>query len=321
MLLKLLISLFFIIIFSSAKILIVNSYDEKDQCGVPQLNGFLYQMYSANYNPENFDIYFLNARVATKKELLKKAKNILKHLNRYESVITFDDAAFKLVGIPASKAGKTVIFSGMNYPFEKYKQKYHLNDNIGGVYEKLYAKEILTMFNKIKPINKIALFYSDGMGEIVKNQIVNELKNSTFEKKLDLFHISTLQELKTKTIQVNKDPKYTLFIPLALSVKNDKGEKLPFYKAKDIYLKNIKKPDYGINVYFIKLGFLGFGGVDFFEMGKKAGEIFLNYKKTGKLRIVNAPKYHFYINSKRAKEINFKLPEWFVKNYLEDFIW
>jgi hypothetical protein len=317
---RVIIGLFIFIVFSFSKILIVNSYDEKDQCGVPQLNGFLYEMYSANYHPQDFDIYFLNTRVTPKKELLKKAQNILKNINKYKYVITFDDAAFKLVGIPASKAGKIVIFSGMNYPYEKYKKQYNLKNNIGGVFEKLYAKEILTMFNKIKPINKIALFYSNGVGDIVKNQIVDELKNSIFEKKLELIHIDTLKQLKYKTKQINKDNKYTLFIPLTLSLK-DEHNKMPFYEIKDIYLQNIKKPDFGINIYFIKLAFLGFGGVNFFEMGKEGGKIFLLYKKTGKLKIVNAPKYHFYINSKRAKEINFKLPEWFVKNYLEDIIW
>jgi hypothetical protein len=317
---RIIIGLILFITFSFSKILIVNSYDEKDQCGVPQLNGFLYEMYNANYNLQDFDIYFLNARVTPKKELLKKAQNILKNINKYKYIITFDDAAFKLVGIPASKAGKIVIFSGMNYPYEKYKKQYNLKNNIGGVFEKLYAKEILTMFNKIKPINKIAIFYSDGVGNIVKNQIAKELKNSIFEKKLELIHIDTLKQLKHKTKQINKDNKYTLFIPLTLSLKNE-HKKVPFYKIKDIYLKNIKKPDFGINIYFIKLGFLGFGGVDFFKMGRECGKIFLSYKKTNKLKIVNAPKYHFYINSKRAKEINFKLPEWFVKNYLEDIIW
>ena len=80
---KFIISLFLFIAISFSKILIVNSYDEKDQCGVPQLNGFLYEMYSANYHPQDFDIYFLNARVTTKKELKTKAQKILKNLQNW----------------------------------------------------------------------------------------------------------------------------------------------------------------------------------------------------------------------------------------------
>ncbi|GAB6045214.1 hypothetical protein JCM11957_08120 [Caminibacter profundus] len=43
-----------------AKILIVNSNDQKDQCGIPQLNGFLSVMYENEYSPKDFSIYFFS---------------------------------------------------------------------------------------------------------------------------------------------------------------------------------------------------------------------------------------------------------------------
>ena len=191
---KLVISLLLFIVFSFSKILIVNSYDKKDQCGMPQLKGFLSLMYKNAYTPEDFKIYFLNARITPKSELIKKAKNILKDLNKYDYVVTFDDAAFQLIAIPASKQKKHIFFSGINIPFSTYQKKYNLNKKFfSGVYEKLYIKEVLEIFNKIKPINKIALFYSDGVGDIVKNQIISEVKNTRFENKIDLIYIKTLK--------------------------------------------------------------------------------------------------------------------------------
>jgi len=305
-----------IVNFLWAKILIVNSYDQKDQCGIPQLNGFLSVIYENGYSPKDFSIYFLNARTLPKDELLKKVNNIKKNIDKYDVVVVFDDPAFKLIGIPASKIKKRVIFSGLNYPFEKYKKEYNLKGNIAGVYERLYIKEILKIFEKLKPIEKIALFYSSGVGDIVKNQIINELKNSKFENKIVKIYIRNIKELIQKTKEINKDKFFTLFIPLTLSLK-DKNKKLPIYKFKDVYLKNIKKPDFAGNVYFAKLGFLGFGGVDFFEMGKQAGEIFVKNKKT----IENAKKFYILINAKRAKEINFTIPKCFIIKYIKEIIW
>jgi disulfide oxidoreductase YuzD len=308
--------LFLVSTFIWAKILIVSSYDQKDQCGIPQLNGFLSVLYKNGYTPKDFKIYFLDVRKSSKSEVLKKRDKILKELNKYDAVVVFDDAAFKLIGIPAIKAGKRVVFSGINYPYEKYKKEYNLKGDVGGVYEKLYAKEILTIFDKLKPINRIALFYSKGVGEIVKDQIKRELKNSKFENRVDYLLIITIDELKQKTKEVNNNPNITLFIPLALSLK-DKNKKIPLYQFKDIYLKNIKKPDFGVNIAFTKLGFLGFGGVDFFKMGEQAGEIFIKHKKG----VEDAKNFYIFINAKRAKEINFKIPDWFIRQYVKEIIW
>jgi len=81
------------------------------------------------------------------------------------------------------------------------------------------------------------------------------------------------------------------------------------------------KPDISINMYFAKLGFIGFGGVDFFEMGKSTATLMLDFFKTGKLTIINAPKAYYFINVKRAKQINFKLPKWFIENNVKEMIW
>ncbi|WP_456480730.1 hypothetical protein [Nautilia sp.] len=307
-------------VFLYSKILIVNSYDEKDPCGIPQLNGFLSQMYEKNFKAENFDILFLNARVTPKKTLLKKASEILNDLKKYDYVITFDDAAFQLIGIPASKKQKPVFFSGINIPFKVYEKKYVLNKSLfGGVYEKLYVKEVLNTFNKITPVKKIAFFYSRGIGELIKKQVTAELNNTEYENKIAFIKCETIKELKEKVKKTN-NVSFTLFMPFTLSLKKE-GKKVPLYTFKDIYLKNIKKPDISINRNFTKMGFLGFGGVDFFEMGKSTANIFLNYLKTKKPQIINAPKAYYFINVKRAKQINFKLPEWFIKNYVKDIIW
>jgi hypothetical protein len=307
--------LFVNLVFS--KILIVNSYSKKDQCGMPQLYGFLSKMYAEGYKPNDFEILFLNSRVVKKGDLKLKVNKILKNIDKYKTVITFDDTAFKMVGIPASKKGLKVIFSGLNYPYKLYKEKYKLGDNVAGVYEKLYIYEILQIYNKIKPIKKIAFFYGDGIGRILKMQTEQELKNSVYKNKIDFIHISTLNELKEKTKMVNQNTQYTIFMPFVLSViVENREEKIPFLKIKDIFLKNIKKPDLSINKTFVSLGFLGFGGVDFYKMGEQAAQILLSNKKV----VENAKAKMFFINKQRAKEIKLRLPIWFIDKYLKEFI-
>ena len=303
--------IFILAVFSVAKILVVNSYSTKDQCGIPQLQGFLSVMYANGYKPDDFEIIFLNARVNNKKTILQKIKPFLN--KKYDFVVTFDDAAFKFAGIPFAKKGIWVYFSGMNYPYKLYEKKFNLPKNIAGVYEKLYIKESLEIFNKIEPIKKIACFYSNGIGEILKLQTQNELKNSNFANKIDYIYVKDIKDLEEKTKEVN-NKNYTLFFPFALSLQKD-NKKVPFLKFKDIYLKNIKKPDISINMFFVKLGFLGFGGVDFYKMGSQLANLIINSPKA---HIVENAKYHyFFINVKRAKEINFKLPKWFIEEYVK----
>jgi hypothetical protein len=68
-------------------------------------------------------------------------------------------------------------------------------------------------------------------------------------------------------------------------------------------------------MFFVHLGFLGFGGVDFYKMGMQLANIILKYPK---IHIIeNAKNYYFFINAKRAKEIHFHLPEWFLINYVK----
>jgi len=297
-----------------AKILVISSYSANDQCGIPQLQGFLSVMYQNGYKPDDFKLIFLNARKTPKEQLIKKAKNILKDIKKYDFIVTFDDAAFKLVGIPASKKGKWIYFSGMNYPYNLYEKKFNLPKNIAGVYEKVYIKESLKIFNKIKPIKKIVFFYGNGVGKILKLQVQRELKNSVFEKKIEYIKINTIKELKEKTKIINQKSEYTLFMPFAMSLKNG-NKKIPFLSFKDIYLQNIKKPDISVNMMFVKLGFLGFGGVDFYKMGIQLANLILKSPK--KHIIENAKNNYFFINVKRAKEINFKFPKWFIKDYVK----
>ena len=304
-----------------AKILIVNSYSKYDQCGEPQLYGFLNSVYAKGYKRDDFDIHFLNVRIISNKDIKKRVKEILSNINRYDTVVVFDDDAFKLIGIPASKQGKDVFFSGLNYPYERYKQEYKLKQNISGVKENLFADKVLEIFNRIKPIDKIAFFYGNGVGKILKLQIEIELKGTKFLPKIDFIHINNVNELERETKRVNKDPRYTLFMPFAMSIYDKNGHKSSLKEHKDIFLNNIKKPDFSINNIFTKLGFLGFGGADFYKGGKQLAEIFLACKRNCKQRIESIKDYLFFININRAKEIGFKMPKWFIKNYLKDYIW
>ena len=294
------------------KILIVNSYSPNDQCGSPQLNGFLVTMYMNGYKPKDFDIVFLNCRVNSKEKIKQIANKYLKNLNKYQYVITFDDCAFKNIGLKASFK-KKVYFSGVNYPINLYKKHFKANwNNICGVYEKLYFKEVLNSYKSFFRPKKIIFFYGDGIGKIVKMQYKNEMKNTNYLKNTIFVHIKTKKELIEKTKEANK---YDLFLPYALTIKEN-GKKIPFLKFKNIYLK-IKKPDLSVNLNFINLGFLGLGGVDFYKMGVQLAKMFLNKQ----CKIENAKNYMLYINAKRAKEIHFYIPPTFLKEKIKVIKW
>ncbi len=305
--------------FISAKILVVNSYSKLDQCGKPQLDGFLSTAYENGYSANEFVFNFLDIRTSSKNEIKKRVQHILKNLDNYDEVITFDDAAFKLIGIPASKKKHYVIFSGLNKSITQYKKEYNLNMNyISGVFEKLHYLDALKMYNKYYQIKRVALFYSYGVGEILKKQIQNELKDSKFNNKIDYMLVRNIDELKLKAKQINSNQKYTLFTPLALSVEDKNNKKLSFLDFKDIYLRYIKKPDISMNKTFIHLGFLGFSGVDFYKMGKQTGEIFISKRYKQKSIIEDAKNFSFFINIKRSKEVGLKLDKDFLLNQLDE---
>jgi hypothetical protein len=79
---KLLLSLI-LSVFLFGKILVVNSYSIKDQCGIPQLQGFLSTMYQNGYTPSDFKVVFLNVRTTLKKRFIKKCK---KYFKKYKKI-------------------------------------------------------------------------------------------------------------------------------------------------------------------------------------------------------------------------------------------
>ena len=298
----------------SAKILVVNSYSQKDQCGIPQLNGFLITMYTKGYKPSDFEIVFLNSRTNTKENIKKISEKYLKNINNYRYIVTFDDTAFKMIGIKASKT-KKVYFSGLNYPVKLYKKHFKANwENICGVYEKLYFKEVLNSYKNFFNPKKIAFFYSDGVGRILKTQYECEMKNTQYLKNTTFFYIKNKKDLIEKTKEVNRN--FDLFLPFAMSI-NENHKKISFLKFKNIYLQNIKKPDLSINLTFVNLGFLGLGGVDFYKMGSQLANMIINKK----CNIENAKNYLLFINANRAKEINFKIPKEFLQNNIAVIKW
>ena len=95
-------------------------------------------------------------------------------------------------------------------------------------------------------LNKIALFYSDGVGDIVKNQIISEVKNTRFENKIDLILLDIMMPKVDgyKVIQFLQNSESTKDIPVIfITSKTDEESIVKGYKmgARDYVTKPYKK--------------------------------------------------------------------------------
>ncbi|MCS7164117.1 MAG: hypothetical protein NZ845_03850 [Thermodesulfovibrio sp.] len=300
-------------------VFILSSYDDKDVCGQPQVEGATDALREHLSNIKTEKIY-LDFRRASERELEERCNNFIISVKSQNPslIITIDDAAFQCAAKHLMGDKIPVVFSGLNITPESYNSKYKFMEerkpikNFTGIYEKLFVSKQIEMLEVLLgKIEKIAIIYStDFMGNALKEQVIYELKDSDFKNKIVLYPVSSLQELILATENINKRRDIIAYYPFVMSIIN--GKVLTISDVAPIMINKIKKIDLVINRQFVELGFFGGISVDFYKMGFRAGEMAFHILTTGKisdLEIEDAASFVRILNLKRAKDIKFKISD------------
>lgn len=306
-------------------IFILMSYSEADSCGGPQYRGVLDAIKYEGLNRTKITRYFLNSKTIKKDELAEKikiAKFIYEKLHP-EVAIAIDDLAFQILAPYYLKTNDGyLVFTGTDISPEQYNKRFSFHKDriptkhITGVYEKLFIRKQLQFFSLLmkKKIGKIAILYSDDpVGNMVKNQIIDEIKDSPYEGLLFPLKVSTLAEAVEAAKRIQEDKEVTAYFPITLSLRDAiSNRRLTLKDMAPLLTTIIKKPDLTVNSSFVKLGFWGGVSVDFYHMGYDAGELaclLLKGYDINELNIRDAQRAIIIINLKRNRELNINIPD------------
>lgn len=300
-------------------VFILSSYDNKDVCGKPQIDGAIEALNNNIKNPK-IEITYLDSRRNSNEEVEKKCEEFIKKVRilKPKLIITNDDPAFQCAFKNLLGNKIPVIFSGINIAPEQYNEKRQFLENrkpiknFTGIYENIFILKNIELVEAILgKVEKIAILYSDDlMGNILKEQALSEVISSQFKGKIVLYKIKTLSDLARTAEEINKRKDISAYFPFVMSIKEEKV--LTINEIAPILIKKIKKPEIAINKLFVDLGFLGGVSVDFYNMGYRAGEMasyIISGIKINDLKVENANKYVKILNYNRAKNIKLNLPD------------
>ncbi len=308
------------------KIFMVQSYSNKDLCGVPQLEGALDTLKEAGINDNNsqIKIFFMKTKLknTTKPLMDKVADKAYREIEQFKPdiVFLFDDPAFSELAPKLIHKHVKVIFSGLNVKPEVYNKTLKFMDknrhplaNITGVYEKLYIEASIKFIEHILgKKGKIAVLSSeDKIGRIVTQQILSELRGTPYEDCIKVFWVNTLYEVKNDIINgINVNNNIVAYVVNTHSVLVQNG-RMDIFHLIPFETKWAKKPDIAINKTFCKRGLFGGVVLDFYAMGAQAARMALkviNGIPISKIPIEDAQKRERVINLKRAEQLHIKIP-------------
>ena len=324
-LLSLLLMLFVSVpVYGQKKVFILNSYHKTDTCGGPRYQGVLKALTENIHSDIQIGQYFLDSKRLSEKQIKKIIAEALDKIKNFhpDLLVVVDDLAFQvaLKNFLGSK-NMFIVFSGVNSPLEEYNEEFHFLEglrptkNVIGVYEHLFTKEQIEFLELIFGENfKIALLHStDLMGNILKNQVITELKATPYLNKIKIFPISNLKDLQKTIKKLAHKKEIKAYMPYTMSVRDEKNKRhLTIKEIAPILINNLSILDVSANnKIFARLGFFGGVGPDFFAMGYQAGimatKLLQNYPFS-RLRVEYARNYCIIINKKRAEQCNVHLP-------------
>ncbi len=310
-----------------ARLFILHSYEKGHVCGQPQHDGIVAELKERGYTlGEDLKIkpYYMDTKKKNNTpELIREQANLARKKIRNfapDILITLDDNAFKHVGLKFVDSGTPVVFSGMNGQPEKYDRLVpfmdsweHPGHNITGVYEKLHISDAARVHSKLFPeLEKLTILVDKSpTGRALTKQIKIEIKEEGLPCEWEMKTITSWEEYKKAIRAANSSPEVDAIYPAALLLKDSKGKT---YTAPEIFnwtAENSRKPELGINYSFTRMGLFGGAAVDFFAMGKQAGDMvakILEGKKAGNIPLEKAKRYALVFNLKRAEELGIKIP-------------
>lgn len=304
-------------------ILLVASYHETDACGQPQYQAAMDALKQGGFSNLSSKGYFLDTRVKSKEEVVQLVEQIKQDIRskRPKFVFTIDDAAFAMLYEEILKHPETkLVFTGLNRKLEDYDKKAHFVNkrsptaNITGVFEYLFMREQFEMLEAVlkKPLSKVAVLYStDAVGNILKDQIIDELKNTPYHDKLVLFAAEDLPTMIRHAQAINTDATIDAYIPATMSVPDPAdGQRKTMDKLAPVLTRTIRKPDLSLNSSFTEYGFFGGVSIDFYQMGFQAGFLATKLLKGSSIELTpieDAKRSIIAINRKRMRELGIRL--------------
>lgn len=309
------------------RVFILHSYESNHVCGQPQHDGMIAALADKGLI-EGRDLTIAMFHMDTKKTnntpalIEKAAAAAIPIIERFDPqvLVTLDDNAFKSVAARFLDRKMAIVFSGLNGQPEAYHRKFPFLDsrekpghNITGVHEKLHIAVALKVHSRMFPDTGKVLCLTDQSttGKAIHRQIGLELAAEPPSLGWELTKVSSWEEYQAQIHAANQDPTVGAIYPAALLLKD---RKMKTYTAPEIFqwtTQISKKPEIAVNYAFARLGLFGGATVDFYAMGRQAGEMvarILAGEKAGDIPIQEAERFALAFNIKRAAQLGIEIP-------------
>ncbi len=300
------------------KIFILLSYHKGDICSDLQYKGILRSLEELEEEHE-IKAFWLDSRHLKGDALSQKIQEAVKDIEHFkpDMLITVDDLAFTVALKHFLDSNFPIVFSGVNQRLSYYNKKYHFLDNHGyptknvtGVHERIFAKQAIKFMDDWignSNYQLLVLYSPDLMGNVLKDELLDELQGTPFLKRIILKRVCSVQKLKEELTRLNTR-EIKAYFPFTMSLPESLNSKrrLSFTELAPILIRYAKIPDLFPNsIGAAKLGLLGGVGTDFLKMGYQAGRIALKIFHGWNVKDLPVEEARFYtiaINLKRAKE-------------------
>lgn len=314
------------------KLFIVHSYEKGHLCGQPQHDGALEGLARSGWIVgENLNVqtYYMDTKRSNNTpELIKRqALLAMAEIESFQPdvILTLDDNAFKTIALAPAMADKRFVFSGMNGQPEEYNQQLNFMSSrenpggrITGVYEKLHVREAVRVLSVMHGLKEIMILADlSPTGKAIARQLDIELASPEQHSERDLpcrvsrRIIHSWEEFQEVIAEVNNHPEIGAIYLGTLLLRDTHGQIYAAEEIIDYYIAHSRKPAIGLNYAFIKQGLYGGATVDFFAMGRLAGEKIakiLTGSEPGALPIEDAPRIALVFNLERAETLGLEIP-------------
>ncbi len=307
----------------AAEIFLVASYHENDVCGRPQYEAAMDALKQGGFSNLSSKGYFLDTRVRSREDVLKDIDQIKKDIRSQKPkfVFTIDDPAFAMLYEEILKQPETrLVFTGLNRSLDYYNERAQfLNKrqpaaNITGIFEYIFMREQFEMLEALlkKPLRKVAVLHStDPVGNILKDQIINELKGSKYQDSLVILPAEDIPAMLKQAKVINDSRDIDAYIPVTMSVLDPKDNtRKTMEHVAPMLTRSIRKIDISLNSSFTEYGFFGGVSIDFYQMGFQSGFQAVKLLKGASIKeipVEDAKRSIIAINRKRMQELGIKL--------------
>ncbi|RLW56412.1 MAG: hypothetical protein B6D70_01265 [gamma proteobacterium symbiont of Stewartia floridana] len=304
-------------------VLLISSYHKTDACGQPQYEAALDALEQGGLSGLTTKAYYLDARIKSREEMLTTVEQIKQEMraSRPKLVFTFDDTAFAMLYEEVLAHPETkMVFSGLNRDLDYYDGRKRFMENrtpvanITGIFEYLFMHEQLSILEGVldRKVNQIAVLHStDPVGLILKDQILDELKETTYAQRILLFPAEDVPDMLQKAREINDNPDIDAYIPVTMSVPDpEDGKRKTMDKLAPLLTSTIHKIDLALNSSFTEYGFFGGVSIDFYQMGFQSGYLATRLLKGGAIeaaQVENARRSIIAINRSRMRDLGISL--------------